>query len=336
MSLPHLISRLAQIENTVSVLFHGQFDGMENDSVKWVIGPLDPTEVSNVYAWFDIAKVDFTGEVLQALFQIFVGKKSADWQDTSFISAISSRLQAVANNLQEGYDAWKQICEARQEIYLGMAKGGFNKEEIWRFRVFTEKAKDSLLKQITAARINLQEIVEVVEHVKARKDSNKAPSIRCPITGQVCDLPIIENAKQVFVGFQFVSIHYKSPSLKVMIKEALEKLNLSPFFADEHFEAVHISCEICHAMQQGAVCIFEISDSNPNVMFELGFAYMLGKFTILLARKGSQGTQIADIAGIHRIEYDDLVECRDTIARYLSDSSTVHNLLVQSDKEKNK
>ena len=333
MSLPQLVSRLEQIENTVTSLYRDQFNGMENDAFTWVVGPLDPTGVSNIWVWFEIAKADFTAEVLHALLQTFMGKKPVGWQDASFISPISSRLQAIAKSLQEGSDTWNRICEARQEIYLDMAKGGLNKEEFWRYRAFTEKARDSLLKQVASARISLQEIDDIIKHAGDNRESSKQADIRCPITGQRCDLPIVASPQQVFVGFQFASDFYKTSSLKVVVTEALQKLNLRPFFPDEHFEPVHISCEICHTLQQGVVCIFEISDSNPNVMFELGLAYMLGKFTILLAKKGSLGTQIADIAGIHRIEYDDLVECRDVITRYLRDSTTLYKLLGISEKE---
>jgi len=331
MSLPQLISRLKQIEDTIVLLFKDQFNGMENDAVTWIVGPLDQTGVSNIYAWFEIAKSDFTGEVLRTLFQTFSGQRSAGLNDASFISPVSSRLQAVTKSLQEGSKIWNRVCEARQEIYL--APGGLNKEDFWRFRVFTEKNKDSLLKHIASARINLQEIGDIIEHTKNSQESYKALDLRCPITGQRCTLPILANPEQVFVGFQFVSNHYKTSSLKVTIREALQKLKLNPFFPDEHFEPVHISCEICHMLQQVSVCIFEISDSNPNVMFELGLAYVLGKFTILLAKKGSPGTQIADIAGIHRIEYDDLVECRDIIVRHLGDSSTLRKLLGTPEKE---
>jgi hypothetical protein len=62
-------------------------------------------------------------------------------------------------------------------------------------------------------------------------------------------------------------------------------------------------------------------------MFELGLAYMLGKVAILLAKKGSPGTHIADIAGMHRIEYEDMVECRDSVSACLSDSTRVQEVL---------
>ncbi|MBM3127280.1 MAG: hypothetical protein FJ009_01430 [Chloroflexi bacterium] len=309
---------------------------MENDAITWIIGPLDPVDVSSICTWFEIAKADLISEVLQVLFQASVGKRRIEHQqDASFVSPIARRLQSVTESLQEGSETWNRILAARQEIYLDMAKGGLNKEEFWRYRVFTEKAKDSMLKQVTSARINLREIDEIIGHARENQSPYKS-GVRCPITGQDCDLSLIVDPSQVFVGFQFTSDHYKTPSLKAMVTEALQKMNLRPFFPDEHFEPVHISCEICHTLQQGAICIFEISDSNPNVMFELGLAYMLGKFTILLARKGSPGTQISDIAGIHRIEYDDLVECRDSIIRHLGDSSTLRKVLKSMAKEDTK
>jgi hypothetical protein len=48
---------------------------------------------------------------------------------------------------------------------------------------------------------------------------------------------------------------------------------------------------------------------------------------ILLAKKGSPGTHIADIAGMHRIEYEDMVECRDSVSACLSDSTRVQEVL---------
>jgi predicted nucleotide-binding protein len=83
-------------------------------------------------------------------------------------------------------------------------------------------------------------------------------------------------------------------------------------------------------LQEASLCIFEISDSNPNVLFELGLAYMLGKTAILLAHKDSPGTQISDISGIHRIEYGDLVECRALIARAIDKSKSIAKLLSTS------
>jgi len=41
-------------------------------------------------------------------------------------------------------------------------------------------------------------------------------------------------------------------------------------------------------IEQAENVIAEISPANPNVLYELGYAYALGKPTILLARRESQ------------------------------------------------
>ena len=321
MSLTQLVSRLEQIESTVSSMFEEQFHDMEDQSILFAVEPLSRTDSHSIQVWLEILQSDFMSEVLKAVVEVLAGQGVAAREFVPSISGLASRLQAVANNLQDASQTWDQIYKARQEVCL--VPGGLNKEELLRYMAYTERAKNILLRQIVSAKVYFEEIGAIIERIKVTKESSKGSNLRCPITGQTCDKPLVPNPKEVFVGFQFHSNHYRTSSLKIMITEALERFNLNPFFPDEHYEPVHISCEICHRLQQVSVCIFEISDSNPNVMFELGLAYMLGKVVMLLAKRGSPGTQIADIAGIHRIEYEDLVECRDFISRCLEGSAMI-------------
>jgi len=325
MSVSELVSRLEDVQSTVSSLFEGQFRSIENGTGALVVAPLSQTDSSNIRAWLDIAESDFTRIVLETVVKTFADQELVAWEVVSFTSRLSSRLTAVADSLRAAGEIWKQICTARLEVCL--APGGLNKEELLRYRAETESARDALLDRVVLARVCLEEIGTIMEHVRAPQDSPKSSLMRCPITGQTCNKPLSLGSNEVFVGFQFQSDHYKTVSLKAMITEALGKFNLSPFFPDEHFEPVHISCETCYALQRVSVCIFEISDSNPNVMFELGLAYMLGKLVVLLARAGSTGTQISDVAGIHRIQYEDLLECRDFIARWLEQSAMISGVL---------
>lgn len=197
------------------------------------------------------------------------------------------------------------------------------------------RSKEALFREIGIARICLQEINDLVEKETEFEQTSRLSTIRCPITGQRCDKEIIPIPNIVFCAYQFESSFYKTNSLKTIITESLKKFYLEPFFPDEHYEPIHISCEICHTIQRVAICIFEISDSNPNVMFELGLAYMLGKITILLARRGSPGLKISDIAGIHRVHYDDLIECRGFIVNCLEDSSLIGKVLSKSIEKEN-
>jgi len=325
MPLPELVSRLEDIESTISALFEGQFRSVENGTGALVVQPLDQAGSSNVQVWLDIVESDFVRLVLEAVVMIFAGPSFVAWELVSFTSELSSRLQAVVDSLRDAVRIWDQIYKARLEVCL--VPGGLNKEELFRYRAETERARDALLSRIASSRMYLEEIGTIIDRIRATQKSSKGSIMRCPITSRTCDEPLLPNPCEVFVGFQFQSNYYRAASLKAMITEALEKLDLSPFFPDEHFEPIHISCEICHRLQQVSVCIFEISDSNPNVMFELGLAYMLGKLVVLLAKTGSPGTQISDVAGIHRIEYGDLVECRDFIARCLEQSAMISGAL---------
>lgn len=119
--------------------------------------------------------------------------------------------------------------------------------------------------------------------------------MRCPITNDDCTKKLDEVSSSIFIGYQFKSDYYKTTSLKEILINALKNFNLHPFFLEEHFEPHHISCEICFKIRESPFCIFEISDSNPNVMFELGLSYMAGKVSIIISRHGSNGTTISDI-----------------------------------------
>lgn len=331
MAIPQLIARVELIENTISSIFKDQFRGMEDDSITFAVAPLRETDSHNIHAWLEIVQSDLENEVLQATAHVVAGQGGPASRFVSLITPVASRLRAAATAVRHAIETWEQICKARQAVCL--VPGGLNREELWRYRAHAERSNDALLRQITTAKVCLQEIHATIEDAKASVEYLRRLDIRCPITGQSCDKPVVASHDEVFVGLQFQSNHYKTSSLKLMVTEALDRFDLTSFFPDEHYEPVHISCEICHALQRVSVCLFEISDLNPNVMLELGLAYMLGKPVILLAKKESPGTHMADIAGIHRIEYDDLVECRDLIGRCLEDSATLQALLPKTRKD---
>lgn len=328
MSLAELVSRLEEVESTISSLFEHHCDD-ERGKTALVVAPLDQTAARDVQVWLRMLQSDFLNDVLEALVRAFAEQRSLSWRHISFTSRISSRLKAVADDLQRASENWDQLYTARLEAAL--IPGGLNKEELLRHQAETERMKDALLQQVVASKTCLQEIETIVDRARAAQGDSEKSLIRCPITGQTCDRTLSARPNEVFVGFQFASSHYNTSSLKITITEALERFDLLPFFPDEHYEPIHISCEICHRLQQVSVCIFEISDSNPNVMFELGLAYMLGKLVILLARNDSPGTEISDIAGMHRIQYDDLIECRHFIWRCLEQSDMIGEQLNTED-----
>ena len=113
---------------------------------------------------------------------------------------------------------------------------------------------------------------------------------------------------QFFIGYQVFSSYYSRSAIESMgsricelIKLDLKELKIinKPFgFSD----AIHIFCNACKLIQPSILCIFEISDSNPNVMLEIGKSQF--KNIILLRNKSSDKKPPIDLGGIFYEEYD--------------------------------
>lgn len=329
MELGQLVHRIQDIETEIHSLFDDHFKGMDKESSTFVAAPMSPKAVSRLHAWLRNAKIDFAPAVIETLVNMLTVNGLHNSSISTFVSLVASRLQTTAYNVHDAIVIWEKICKARYEACQSF--GGLNKEELWRYRAHIEGLKDTFLKEISTARICIQEINDLINKETKSSQIDKVSTIRCPITSQSCDKVISPMPSVVFCAYQFDSNYYKTKNLKTMITESLEKFNLQPFFPDDHYEPIHISCKICHTIQRVSICIFEISDSNPNVMFELGLAYMLGKVAILLAHQGSPGTKISDVAGIHRVLYDDLVDCREFIIKSLNSSSLIRSSLTSSE-----
>lgn len=120
---------------------------------------------------------------------------------------------------------------------------------------------------------------------------------------------------QVFVGMPFSSEYYND--YEYGIKIALENmLGKKIFRADSVIENIDIMCKICYEMQTSESLIFVISGSNPNVMFELGLSYGLGKETILL--KKSDTKPISDLSNVEYIEYRHAKDIQDKLFSYFN------------------
>jgi len=71
--------------------------------------------------------------------------------------------------------------------------------------------------------------------------------------------------------------------------------------------------KITQLINSSLFCIFEVSDQNPNVFLELGYALGRRKLCVILAR--SDVTPPSDIAGSERITYNSYKELGETIKR---------------------
>ena len=94
--------------------------------------------------------------------------------------------------------------------------------------------------------------------------------------------------------------HYENV-YKFAIEPALMSVGLAPWKANQAISNIDIMCKMCHAIQQSAYSIIDISDWNPNVMFELGLVYALHKRTLLI--KQQHANVPVDLSGMEVINY---------------------------------
>jgi len=141
---------------------------------------------------------------------------------------------------------------------------------------------------------------------------------RCFKTGgMICTNPEAqqpESKHRVFIGMpfrpEFENVY------RYAIKPALDSLGLIPWKANEVIQNIDLMCKVCGGIQICASTIFDISGWNPNVLFELGLVYGLGKEAFIIKRKDAEVP--VDLKGMVYIEYDDFDELRGVLLKYLA------------------
>ena len=123
---------------------------------------------------------------------------------------------------------------------------------------------------------------------------------------------------KAFAVMQFGS-HYDNVYTDV-IKEVCGAYEVNVVRADEVAGPGLIVADIVREISKSQLIIADITPSNPNVYFEIGYALALGKPTILLAKKGTPLP--FDIAGFRVLFYEDTIggkaKLEDGLRRHLS------------------
>ena len=88
----------------------------------------------------------------------------------------------------------------------------------------------------------------------------------------------------------------------LVIEPALEKYDFEIIRADKISAVTSITSEIVELVQNSDLCIIDITDHNPNVMYECGRRHETGKPYIMIAREGEKLP--FDINTIRTIFYD--------------------------------
>jgi len=120
-----------------------------------------------------------------------------------------------------------------------------------------------------------------------------------------------------------------------IIKPLIESMGLICRRSDDYKTSEAIIKDIWKAICEARIIIADLTNLNPNVMYEIGIAHTLGKDTILIMQQEETHVTFPfDIVHIRRIEYEDTAEggkkleidLKETIKRILEPSAISFNL----------
>ena len=136
---------------------------------------------------------------------------------------------------------------------------------------------------------------------------------RCFKTGlKECPKEIKFSPKMVFVAMPFRPDF--QDLYKYAIRPALEDVGFEIWKADEKISNIDVMCKICHGIQECSYVLANISDWNPNVLFEMGLAYGLGKNVVLI--KDRKRTVPVDLKGLEYVDYENIDDLRRNITAF--------------------
>lgn len=160
---------------------------------------------------------------------------------------------------------------------------------------------------------SVDDIIHSLEQVAARKRKHLIP--RCYKIGTpFCPYRAEETQKQVFIGMPFQP-EYEN-AYRFAVAPALTDVGLIPWKANDTISNIDIMCKMCYAIQQSPYAVVNISEWNPNVMFELGLLYAQKKNVLLI--KDSKRDVPVDLSGLEYVEYDRFDSLQEKIASYFT------------------
>ena len=112
----------------------------------------------------------------------------------------------------------------------------------------------------------------------------------------------------------FVVMEYSSPYNELynkVIKPAALEFDIEAFRADDTYGPGIIISDIIREINESAIIIAEITPTNPNVYYELGYAHALKKPTILIAKNKTDLP--FDVSPFRTLFYTDTIEGREKI-----------------------
>lgn len=174
-------------------------------------------------------------------------------------------------------------------------------------------AVEKLKKSIEKAKIEIESTAKQKEDEALMKKMKPRSGFKCFKIGHECPHDTTIKESQFFVGMPFGNSH--KDSFDYGIKTVLDSAGFECYKADEQCTNIDIMCKICQAIQKSKYVIINISALNPNVMFELGLAYGLGKEVFIIKDKSTVVS--TDLKGLEYTEYSHAGELQQELRKKL-------------------
>lgn len=117
--------------------------------------------------------------------------------------------------------------------------------------------------------------------------------------------------EQVFIGMPFKNEFEKL--YEKAIKSTLNELEYSYWKANDHPNIFDLMCKVCEGIQESEYAIINITKWSPNVCFELGLCYALGRKVIIIAQEDSFPP--TDLIGMEYVSYANADHLREQLIK---------------------
>lgn len=139
--------------------------------------------------------------------------------------------------------------------------------------------------------------------------------IRCPLTGLSCGKPITIQEKSFFLAEAEKPEEDKERRMRAISEATQDSYGIRSALDEKGINA--FTCKICEMIQTCAYGMADITQSNPNVLLELGMMIALGKPTIILSRRGQEEELKlpSDLSAIEIIPFTEYIDIIDQLRK---------------------
>lgn len=218
----------------------------------------------------------------------------------SIESNIMCAITLMATPLDTHYETTcciMDFCRDMQDINYSLRKG---------FLFCKQKGCEQKLFKLKIG----QSLISIANGLNTKPFKSK---IDIPMMPRCFKTDLVECAKvkrvipnQVFIGMPFRGSF--EDAFNYGIKPILDGQGFSYWKADDHPNIIDLMCKVCEGIQESEFAIVNLSEWNPNVFFELGLCYALGRKVLIIKHEESEIP--TDLKGMEYLPYSNVTDLR--------------------------